>query len=429
MEKKIKILSFGLIINIMMAYTNISFGVTQNELKNEKENVNASISAAQDELNEIKEEKTETMSQVEKLFTQISDYQEEIDSLENKIENLEDKIQNAQEQIKADEKEYDEKKNALNERLVAIYENGDISYLDVLLSSNNLTDFISSYYMVSELTSYDSEIIRQIEEEKEKIENEKVTLENDRKELEDVKKSKETKATSLKMVKKEKENKIEQLSNDEQEKAKEINELKEHENAINAKIIKMQKEYDEQLRRKKEEEEAAAAAAKKNNTSNSKNISSSSSSNSSSNDSTSSSSNSKNTDTSTYGFGWPVSNANITTKYGVSGKYWSSGHHTGIDFKASVGTSVYSIGDGKVFDTGYNSAYGNYVEIYHGNNIYSFYAHASSVKVSLGQSVSKGQLIMLSGATGNVTGPHLHFEIRSPGYKYANCVDPMKYLP
>ena len=79
--------------------------------------------------------------------------------------------------------------------------------------------------------------------------------------------------------------------------------------------------------------------------------------------------------------------------------------------------------------TGYNSAYGNYVEIYHGNNVYSFYAHASRVNVSKGQKVTKGQQIMLSGATGNVTGAHLHFEIRSPGYGYSSCVNPMKYLP
>ena len=90
---------------------------------------------------------------------------------------------------------------------------------------------------------------------------------------------------------------------------------------------------------------------------------------------------------------------------------------------------MYSIGDGQVFDTGYNSAYGNYVEIYHGNNVYSFYAHASRVQVSAGQRVSKGQQIMLSGATGNVTGPHLHFEIRTPGYRYSNCVNPRPYLP
>lgn len=104
------------------------------------------------------------------------------------------------------------------------------------------------------------------------------------------------------------------------------------------------------------------------------------------------------------------------------------GYHTGIDFPVSSGTAVYSIGNGKVVDTGYNSAYGNFIEIYHGNNIYSFYAHASNINVSIGQTVSKGEQIMLSGKSGNVTGPHLHFEIRTPGSRYSNCVNPKKYL-
>ena len=170
----------------------------------------------------------------------------------------------------------------------------------------------------------------------------------------------------------------------------------------------MQRQYDEEQARKR----AAAAAANN--------------SGSSSSGSTSSYSNSG---SSSYGFGYPVTNHHIGTGYGVSGRYWSSGHHTGVDFPVSSGTAVYSIGDGQVVDTGYNRAYGNYVEIYHGNNIYSFYAHAKSVIVSSGQHVTKGQQVMWSGATGNVTGPHLHFEIRTPGPRYANCVNPMNYLP
>ena len=174
----------------------------------------------------------------------------------------------------------------------------------------------------------------------------------------------------------------------------EIDELKNHESSISSKIKKMQQEYDEQI--------------KKNNSSNNGSI---------------------NNGTSSYGFGWPVSNHTIGTSYGVAGSYWSSGYHTGIDFPVLSGTPVYSVGDGQVFDTGYNSAYGNFVEIYHGNNVYSFYAHATSVRVSVGQKVSKGQQIMISGSTGNVSGPHLHFEIRTPGYRYANCVNPRPYLP
>ena len=150
---------------------------------------------------------------------------------------------------------------------------------------------------------------------------------------------------------------------------------------------------------------------------------------SSSSSSSSGSSSSPGNATSSYGFGWPVANHTIGTGYGVKGKYWSLGYHTGIDFPVSDGTAVFSIGDGQVVDAGYSSAYGNNIIIYHGNNIYSLYAHASSLLVSSGAHVTKGQQIMKSGHSGNVTGPHLHFEIRTPGYKFANCVNPRSYLP
>ena len=227
-------------------------------------------------------------------------------------------------------------------------------------------------------------------------------MEDDKKELSNSKTTLESKQQGLKVAKKTKEEYASELSEDEKKLEQELSELTSHEQSISKKIVALQKQYDEER----------AKAAK--------------SSNSGSSSSTSSYSGGS---TSNYGFSYPVKNHHIGTGYGVSGRYWSSGHHTGVDFPVSSGTAVYSIGDGQVVDTGRNSAYGNFVEIYHGNNIYSFYAHASSVIVSSGQYVSKGQQVMWSGATGNVTGPHLHFEIRSPGPRYANCVNPMNYLP
>ena len=97
---------------------------------------------------------------------QISDYQSDINDLDSKISDLQSKIKDAESQIKKDEEEYKKQQAALDERLVTMYENGDISYLDVLLSSTSLTDFISGYYIVSELTSYDTEMLKKVEEEK-----------------------------------------------------------------------------------------------------------------------------------------------------------------------------------------------------------------------------------------------------------------------
>ena len=403
MKKVLKSLIVFIIISILVAYSNISMAANINDLKNEKNGVQNKITSTEKKIDEISKEKEDTLSQVQKLITQISDYQMEIEELNGKISKLQSKITESEKQIKEDEIEYDKEQKALDARLVAMYKTGETSYLDFLLSSASLVDFISSYYLVSEVADYDTKMLEQLEAHKKKIEKEKSELEMDKKELNNSKVTLESKQMGLKTMKKSKEEYAAELTGKEKELEEDLSELASQEQSLNKKIIELQRQYDEEQARKR------AASG------------SSSSSSSTSSYSGGGSSN--------YGFGYPVTNHHIGTGYGVSGRYWSSGHHTGVDFPVSKGTPVYSVGDGQVVDTGYNRAYGNYVEIYHGNNIYSFYAHASSVIVSAGQHVTKGQQVMKSGATGNVTGPHLHFEIRSPGPRYANCVNPMNYLP
>ncbi|MFI1148385.1 transglycosylase family protein [Streptomyces sp. NPDC020817] len=126
------------------------------------------------------------------------------------------------------------------------------------------------------------------------------------------------------------------------------------------------------------------------------------------------------------GFVAPV-DAAIGTAYHVAGSSWSSGHHTGVDFPVSTGTSVKAVGPGSVVSAGWAGAYGYQVVIRHADGRYSQYAHLSALGVKAGQQVSGGQRIGRSGSTGNTSGPHLHFEMRtSPGY--GSDIDPLKYL-
>ncbi|MFB8075525.1 LysM peptidoglycan-binding domain-containing M23 family metallopeptidase [Streptomyces californicus] len=129
------------------------------------------------------------------------------------------------------------------------------------------------------------------------------------------------------------------------------------------------------------------------------------------------------------GSGWsaPLANPNVTTQYRASGASWSSGYHTGSDFQAASGTPVLAIGPGTVVSAGNSGSYGNEVVIKHEDGMYSQYAHQSSLNVSVGQTVTGGQQIGLSGSTGNSTGPHLHFEVRT-GPSYGSDVDPITYL-
>ncbi|MFD5637352.1 peptidoglycan DD-metalloendopeptidase family protein [Streptomyces sp. NPDC127077] len=127
------------------------------------------------------------------------------------------------------------------------------------------------------------------------------------------------------------------------------------------------------------------------------------------------------------GYTLPVDSSSVGTGYKVAGSMWSSGYHTGVDFVVPTGTTLKSIAAGTVVSAGWGGAYGNQVVIQHADGKYSQYAHMSSLSVSAGQTVTEGQQIGLSGATGNVTGPHLHFEIRTTP-DYGSDIDPVAYL-
>ncbi|WP_069631300.1 M23 family metallopeptidase [Streptomyces griseus] len=124
-------------------------------------------------------------------------------------------------------------------------------------------------------------------------------------------------------------------------------------------------------------------------------------------------------------FHLPVAGSHVTTGYNTGGALWSSGSHSGVDFQAASGSSVVAVGAGTVVEAGWGGAYGNNIVLRMTDGTYTQYGHLSSIGVSVGQSVSSGQQIGLSGSTGNSTGPHLHFEARPGG---GSAIDPLAWL-
>ncbi|MEU5521568.1 transglycosylase family protein [Streptomyces sp. NPDC047860] len=122
----------------------------------------------------------------------------------------------------------------------------------------------------------------------------------------------------------------------------------------------------------------------------------------------------------------PVSAA-LGTPYHKAGSAWSKGYHTGIDFPVPTGTSVKSVAAGTVVSAGWEGSFGYQVVVRHTDGRYSQYAHLSAISVKSGQSVGAGQRIGRSGSTGNSSGPHLHFEVRT-GPGFGSDVDPVAYL-
>ncbi|WP_171113100.1 MULTISPECIES: M23 family metallopeptidase [Streptomyces] len=115
------------------------------------------------------------------------------------------------------------------------------------------------------------------------------------------------------------------------------------------------------------------------------------------------------------------------TPYRAAGAMWASGYHTGVDFPVPTGTPIKAVADGCVVSAGWAGSYGNQVVIKHDDGEYSEYAHLSRITVHAGDKVKAGQEIGLSGSTGNVSGPHLHFEVRTTP-DYGSDIDPVEYL-
>jgi murein DD-endopeptidase MepM/ murein hydrolase activator NlpD len=127
-----------------------------------------------------------------------------------------------------------------------------------------------------------------------------------------------------------------------------------------------------------------------------------------------------------YGGSWvvPTSGYHLTATFGESGRHWSS-THTGLDFAAPTGTPVRAVTGGTVTSTGYAGAYGNRIVLTHPDGSETWYCHLSRINVTTGGQIGTGAVIGAVGATGNVTGPHLHLEVRTAG---GTPVDPYQAL-
>lgn len=408
--KKLSVKILGTIVVLIMIFQcTIVIAADVNQLNNEKAQNQDKIDETKEKKEEITEQKNQTVAEVEKLNTQITNYESQISELETKISDLNTQIKESEEKLKKAQEDYTKQEELLEARLVAIQEAGETSYLDFLLSSNSITDLISNYYLVTELTSNDTEMLEKIQNQKEEIEKDKEELETEKKELATSKASKQSVSTQLKMAKEEKNKQVAQLSEDEKKLQQKIDEL----NQANISIDSQIKVAQEAIRRYQEQQ--------KNKTSSSASSSGTSSSNGGGTSKPSSS-----------GFIYPVppSYATITTRL-----YYSSGqYHGAVDFGTGGinGQPIYAVADGYVVtSTRLNGSYGNYILIAHANGLYTLYAHGQdgSRTVSAGETVKQGQQIMRVGSTGNSTGPHLHFEVRTSPGTYSNRVDPTGYLP
>lgn len=401
--KKIYIKLITILTVIVVVLNLLSTSYAASSFSSQKNELNKKIQETKENLNDVNSQKKESQEKVNDLSGQINSYESQISSLEGEIASKTKEANEMQKKLDELEIEREKNQNLLDERLITLYEAGEVSYLDMLLSSSDLTEFISSYYMIETLTAADKELIQKLENDKKQIAEMQEKINASLNEI-------ETNKTKLESVKKE----LNKAKNKEETKVEELTEQSHDlESDVKAYEKKMKeldaKEKEQERALQKKYEEAKKKAEEQNN---------SAGSNSGSN---------SGGGVSSKGFIRPVKSGKITAKmYYSSGKY-----HGAVDFGVSVGTPVYAAADGIVVTStwGGSDSYGYYVKIKHYNGYYTLYAHASSLVAKVGQEVKQGDLIMYSGNTGNSTGPHLHYEVRKSPGGYNDRVNPMNFLP
>ena len=435
-----KIIGGVIVIMLLFQFNGIVLADEIKDLQNKQSDTSEKIDEAKQQKQQVSQEKNETQKQVDNLNNQISDYESQIGDLDLKITNLNTKIEDSQNKITQKQEDYKKEKELLEKRLVATYEAGETSYLDVLLSAESFTDFLSTYYYVTEIAKNDLELMEKIKKEEEEIKTAKETLETSKKELSSSKAKKESMSVQLQTAKNEKSKYVAQLSKEEQDIQEEIDQLTKDNQKILNDIKVAQAKYQKQLEElKKQEENKKPSNGGGGNSSNNKPSNGGGSSNNKPSNG-GGSSNSGNGGNSSSGSGYfirPVKGGTIT----ANGYYPSSGKfHGAIDYGVNIGTPIYAAAAGVVMSVqNLTSSYGTHVVIQHANGLQTWYAHGTpgSVSVSPGQMVSQGQVIMKSGNSGNSGGPHLHFEVRKPPYTYSyrakkygddSRVDPNKYF-
>lgn len=363
---------------IICSFSILSYAENTTDLTTEQKQLQNQIDESNANLDNVQSELSENLQQVQKLDEKIASSETEIGELNTKITDLQNPINEVQEKLKDVEGKYNKQKEMLDQRLIYMYEAGDTEYLDVILTSKNMSDFLSNYFLITEIAAYDTELLESVSEKKDTIDVEMEKLNKQKEELASVKQNQLKTSTILQNTKTLRESYISKLSDEEKQIQTQIDEYTQRFAQINSQILELAKgsispEY------------IGGELA------------------------------------------WPVPGyTRITSEYGmrthpITGVYKL---HTGVDIGAPMGANFIAANDGVVTKAQYNSAYGKMVIIDHGGGVSTLYAHGSEILVQEGQAVKRGDIILKVGSTGYSTGAHAHFEVRLNGV----VTNPMPYI-
>lgn len=371
---------------------------TLKDKKNELNNTQQHIKDKKAQASQTKEKKEAIQQEIKAADLELVKIQDNIKELGQQLDKKKEEIKESQGKLDQAIAKKDEQYSATKDRMVQMYKNQKIGYMQVIFSSSSFWEAINRVEYVRRISRKDHNILDEYKAQIQTIEEQKKKIEDEKDELDILQKTEIAKNEELEKARDKKQQAMEKLAAEEGKLQSEIENLESVSEDLKAEINRLTKELEEKAK-------AQQAAAANKNTSGS---------------SSASSSGGGSIPTQYVGgtFMWPVPGYyRISSDYQgrtspISGK---SEFHTGIDIPASYGEDVVAAADGVVIKSGWVNGYGNTIMISHGSGIVTLYGHNSSLVASNGQSVKKGQVIAKIGSTGNSTGNHCHFEVRVNG--------------
>lgn len=366
------IIAFAVIAALCLAfipYLNVAKAGILDDKYSELERMQKEIEEYQKQIESKRRSESSVLKELEKLEMELTLSEKELAYMVARIEYLNGRINETKKEIEAMENKIAEQKGLFDERLVTMYKAGRMSYLEILLNSDSISDFTARLYYLREVAQDDVRLIEEYEAMKVALDEKKATLEKDLNDITWSKRQEEQKRAAVASRSTDRERYLAQLQQDRQKLEEALDEMERESKALEQVIIDLQAQGHQ-----REKPEGLSMIR-------------------------------------------PVSGGWISSDYGnrwhpILGKYkW----HSGIDIAVNSGTPIKAAEDGTVILSGSNGGYGLCVIIDHGGSISTLYGHASKLLVKVGDVVTRGQTIALAGSTGVSTGPHLHFEVRVKG--------------
>lgn len=362
-----------------------------NDVKEEQEQSQQRKEQIENKIQELEVYKADAISYIQKMDAELAEVEAKLEDLGNQQTIKEQEIAETEIELEDAKRTEREQYESMKLRIQYMYENGNESYLEMLLGAESFADLLNKSEYIAQITSYDRDMLDAYQQTILEVEAKEAQLEEENRELTRLIQESEDEKENLQRLIDAKAVVLAGYEADIESGEAEVS-------ALEADMAKMEEELAElEAKLKREEEEAArqAAAARR-----------------------------------TYdggSLGFPMAwYYRKTSDFGYRNHpiYGQVLQHNGVDLSADTGTEIYAAYKGTVVVSTYNSSAGNYIMIDHGSGLMTVYMHCSKLLVSVGETVSKGQTIGLVGSTGNSTGPHLHFSVRLNG----SYVDPKPYI-